>query len=371
MARDPVTPLELVWMRKAEKWKKFEHLVAALHRSEMKGAIVKWNDDIDGRQFDVTVRFEIGPYKYLTVIECKNYIGAVKAEKVESLITKASDIGADKAVMFSSHGFQSGAKAVAKRHGVSLFSLTQTTVIPDEFLLPQQVEYIHIFDVVLVKADGTSFFLPKEPTKLRYYVKETLVEGSCGNMPVAEIINRHQHHLSGLGFDDVLHYSVDLIPASYVTFPRMERDAPILVRSVQWKMANRVARPLKQRTGLDPGLFIMPYEIRDELCGQVRYVEGDALASGESTSLQTDKFYSVGKVGFYYCDSIDGNVAELIMLESYQHGNFLQAAFKIKFNDVDGFCDITGCGYSEVTDPDEIERLRWRLREFRRKPVAP
>jgi hypothetical protein len=150
----------------------------------------------------------------------------------------------------------------------------------------------------------------------------------------------------------------------------MERDAPILVRSVHWKMANRVARPLKKQTGLDPGLFIMPYQIRDELCGQVRYVEDDALTAGESTRLQPDKFYSVGNVGMYYCDNVDESIAKIILLESYQHGNFLQASFTIKFEGLDGYCDLTGCGYSEVTDPEEIERLRWRLREFRRKPVA-
>src|SRR5260370_21554018 len=116
-------------MRTAKKWTKFEHLVAALHRMEMKGAVVTWNDKINGRQFDVTVRFKNGPYNYLTVIECKNHATAVTVEKVDSLVTKATDIGADKAVMFSSCGFQSGAKDVAREHGVPLFSLSQTTEI--------------------------------------------------------------------------------------------------------------------------------------------------------------------------------------------------------------------------------------------------
>src|SRR5438270_9805497 len=106
-------------------------------------------------------------------------------------------------------------------------------------------------------------------------------------MAVRNLITHYEHQLSGLGVDAVVHYSVDLIPASRVTFPSMERDAPIFVRSVQWKMANRVARPLKQRTGLDPSLFIMPYQIKDELTGKVRYVEGDALAAaGELTHMR-------------------------------------------------------------------------------------
>src|SRR5438270_3766912 len=111
-------------------------------------------------------------------------------------------------------------------------------------------------------------------------------------MAVRNLITHYEHQLSGLGVDAVVHYNVDLIPASRVTFPNMERDAPILVRSVEWKMANRVARPLKQPTGLDPALFIMPYQIKDEFTGKVRYVEGDALAAaGEVTPVRPGSFY--------------------------------------------------------------------------------
>ncbi len=52
---------------KTPKWKKFERLVAAIHSAEQKGASVKWNDAINGRQFDVTIRFKEGFYDYLTV----------------------------------------------------------------------------------------------------------------------------------------------------------------------------------------------------------------------------------------------------------------------------------------------------------------
>ncbi len=41
-------------------WKQFERLVAAIHHSESQGGEVKWNDVIDGRRFDVTVRLNTG-----------------------------------------------------------------------------------------------------------------------------------------------------------------------------------------------------------------------------------------------------------------------------------------------------------------------
>lgn len=54
------------------RWRRFERVVAAIHHLETEGAQVAWDDFINGRQFDVTIRFEHGLYKYLSVIECKD-----------------------------------------------------------------------------------------------------------------------------------------------------------------------------------------------------------------------------------------------------------------------------------------------------------
>jgi hypothetical protein len=192
-------------------------------------------------------------------------------------------------------------------------------------------------------------------------VKETVIEGSVGNLALNKLITGYENQLSGLGVDDVVHYNVDLIPASRVTFPNMERDAPILVRSVQWKMANRVARPLKKRTGLDPALFIMPYQIKDEFTGKVRYVEGDALAAaGELTPVRSGSFYRVQNIGLYYCEKIENDIATMILLECCQHGTFVQAIFEVKMDKIRG--------HTEVTDDENLERLRWRLSEFQKTP---
>jgi hypothetical protein len=106
-----------------KKWKMFERIVAAIHLAEQKGATVKWDETIKGRQFDVTVRFKHGLYEYLSVVECKDYATPVPAEKVDALVTKFRDVGADKAIMVAASGFQAGAIDVAKRHGIQLFSL--------------------------------------------------------------------------------------------------------------------------------------------------------------------------------------------------------------------------------------------------------
>src|SRR5258705_11463868 len=108
-----------------KKWKKFERVVAAIHVAENVGATVVWNDHINGRQFDVTIRFKFQFYEYLVLIECKNQKFPVKAEDIDAFVTKSRDAGANKAIVVSGSGFQSGAKTIADKHNIELFTLTE------------------------------------------------------------------------------------------------------------------------------------------------------------------------------------------------------------------------------------------------------
>jgi hypothetical protein len=118
-----------------------------------------------------------------------------------------------------------------------------------------------------------------------------------------------------------------------------------------------------RRTGLDTGLFIMPYQIKDELTGDMRYVEGNALAAaGELTHMRARSFYRLDNVGLYYCKKILGQLDTMFLLECYQHGTFVQVVFKTKTDNIRR--------YTEVKDDDELERLRWRLSEFQKTPYA-
>ena len=122
--------------RNAEpKWEGFEKLVAAIHKAETEGAIVTWNEKIDGRQFDVTIRFKTGFYDYLTFIECKDCGTLVSVDKVEAFATKAKRYNANKSIMVSARGFQSGAIKAAKELNIQLFSLKQIDKQSYEWLM--------------------------------------------------------------------------------------------------------------------------------------------------------------------------------------------------------------------------------------------
>jgi hypothetical protein len=106
-------------------WKRFERLVTAIHKAESSGGVVKWNEVIDGRQFDATIRFEHAIYSYLTVIECKHGVKPVEVEDVDAFVTKSRSVGASKGVMVSSSGYQEGCYRVARENKVGLYTLTE------------------------------------------------------------------------------------------------------------------------------------------------------------------------------------------------------------------------------------------------------
>ena len=133
-------------------WKRFERLVAAIHHAESKGGKVNWNDVIQGRQFDVSVRFKYGLHEYLTVVECKDYASKVPVEKVDALVTKSRDVKANKAILVSANGFQSGCVEVAERYGVKLLTLNEKIDLKVEDLAQEVTPALNIYSVRFVKS---------------------------------------------------------------------------------------------------------------------------------------------------------------------------------------------------------------------------
>ncbi|MGH6870034.1 MAG: restriction endonuclease [Rhizomicrobium sp.] len=71
-------------------------------------------------EIDITARFTALGANYLTLVECKHYRRPVGREKVQALWTKMQSVGAQKGILFSVSGFQSGAVEFAEAHGIGL-----------------------------------------------------------------------------------------------------------------------------------------------------------------------------------------------------------------------------------------------------------
>jgi restriction system protein len=76
--------------------------------------------------FDVTVRFRNMTGDHLVLIECKRHRRKVERELVMVLYGKIQSVGAQKGMLFSTAGFQSGAVEYAQQHGLALVRLDET-----------------------------------------------------------------------------------------------------------------------------------------------------------------------------------------------------------------------------------------------------
>ena len=82
---------------------------------------------LSGRKIRVDVSFEgqlLGAH-ILGLVECKCYKSRVEVSDVEGFHSKLDDIGAHKGIMFTTVGYEAGAKQVAKGRGIALFILRE------------------------------------------------------------------------------------------------------------------------------------------------------------------------------------------------------------------------------------------------------
>ncbi len=107
------------------KWKKFEEFVASLQSLSTPDAVLKHDDKIKGksgviRQIDVSVRYKLGQFDLLIVIDCKDWKNPVDIADVGSFIDMVEDVEANKGAIVCNAGFTDGAKKRAIEKGIDL-----------------------------------------------------------------------------------------------------------------------------------------------------------------------------------------------------------------------------------------------------------
>lgn len=74
-------------------------------------------------QIDIYCEFVAIGVKFKVLAECKKYKYPIEREKVAVLADKLHSIGAQKGILISTSGFQSGAAKYAKVHGIALIQI--------------------------------------------------------------------------------------------------------------------------------------------------------------------------------------------------------------------------------------------------------
>ncbi|MDJ0901577.1 MAG: restriction endonuclease [Xenococcus sp. MO_188.B8] len=347
----------------SNNWKEFERIVTAIHIAETKGAKVVWDETIEGRQFDVTIRFKQGLYSYLTLIECKKYKNPISVDKIDSFVTKSRDANANKAIIISTSGFQSGCLKVAKRHSIELFTLKETVQVPEEFI-GSKTPALLIYDICLIfdSEKKSRYNLPDENGKLAYLGEKSLLIIDGKEIDLHSLINQE---LSLVSIEDNFPIKKSIaLEKSLITVPDLfdKKEISAIEFSCNLvELARYKGLPLDHH---QIEKIHTVYELFDAVKNEKASIEALNLSLGFDTIMEAGKFYTKPLIGAnYFCKEIDNNIAHLFQVESYYYGNLIQAELWQNIIEYQK-------QYIEILDTNEVERLRKMYEKLQQTEIS-
>lgn len=357
-----------------------ERVIAGIHTITTTNADVTWNEVINGRQFDVVVRFKLGSLRYLVLVEVKNRTRKTGTSDMEAFVQKAKDQNANKAVFVTAAGFQDGAIKIAKRHGVDLFTVSFDHA---DCSLPESPELIsmrnghasrlrkdalqvtigepHIINnierIALIYADGTVWDVPSEQSQMAYCCAKTILSEERTLQDVLQVVAHARPDP-----DQSQSMRIPLEPHTPVVPPDRFFVPAGVVTAIDVTVAGRQARPLSGPTLIDPSCFSAPVVYTNVLTGESsRFGLSQLPLGGKRVSV--GRFYFLyHPLRYYYSDAIKGQLVRWILVESFQNGQLVAVTLMqdVKFSSF----------YIPVTDKKILNRLQGRLDDYRRQSAA-
>ena len=147
---------------------------------------IKHNDHFvahDGTyQIDISAEYTALGVKNTVLIECKKYTRSVERKVVTDLCKKIETLGANKGIIISTAGFQSGAVQFAKQHGIALLQMIDrklkhivNSVVPDKIymlLMCQMDLYLPSYFVMKWDCEACYPYNEIYPTSEMYKIAE-------------------------------------------------------------------------------------------------------------------------------------------------------------------------------------------------------
>ena len=362
-----------------------ERIVKGIHALNNPDATVDWNVQIEGRQFDVVMKFTKGAYRFLVLIEVKDWTKSISAEQIEAFITKANDKLANKIVFVTKSGYQSGAISVAKRHGVDLFQLRfkPGNLAKDgrSFLLlkkmpdgsmkslgvrtardnPEQrlslgdpTPINAIEECLLNYADGTQIALPNESSQMQYYVEKTkMSDGRSLDDVIGEILKEDS-------FGRPTKKEYRFTKQTQLSPPDSYFIKSGIIESISIEYTTTSGTPIYGNTSIEPTSIAPIAEYENAITSERIETDVSVLPVGEELPEPGQFYFSYHPLRYFYCESFENNIVGLVLVESFQSGHLFRLRAK---QDVKYFWQ-----YIKVTDKTILKRLEGRLTDFNNLP---
>lgn len=345
--------------------KHLERLVAAIQYAESIGAIVTWNDTINGRQFDVTVRFKYGLHSYLTVIECKEYTSKVSVEKVDALVTKSRSVNANanKAILVSTRGFQSGCFPVAEQNGIQLLVLTESSTATGADLIARIAPALNIFDVTFVTADGAADVEFEDwGGRLAYLMSSSTVRSPTRVCSPNELVNSWQTSRPEVrpGCENSIELPLD---AGTILEMLYEEPAPVVALRFKCALIDVIVPKAPVFDNHIRQALLSKVELHDGKGNLIHTAKLNDIPLGFDTAVALGRFYELPTLcNRYYCEKIENELVTWVLVESYQYGVLAQCRLQQKL--------AFGKHYVPVADEVVTRRLQRMLDHYLKRPGA-
>ncbi|MCW5690805.1 MAG: restriction endonuclease [Pseudolabrys sp.] len=356
-----------------------ERVVAGIQAVTTTEAEVNWNETIDGRQFDVVVRFKVGTLRYLVVVEVKNRKRPASAEMIEAFITKARDRNANKIVFVTTGGYQSGAMDVARKHDISLFTVSFDETKPRlpetaaflsvqlrerrngeeaELSIGEDTLITNIVDLKLRYTDGKTYNLPDEQSQAQYYMGKTKADDGRS---LHELLSSAAFAAPAL--DETRPETLSLNPPIAITPPDEYFFPRGSLVAIEFKAVGRMGKPIRGNVRVDPNLFTLPVVYTNMLSGESFEFPLESLPIGEKRVSPGEFYCGYHPLAYYYCVGIQNDTVTWKVVESFQSGELVRAQTKqhVKYS----------CHYLPVTDKKLLNRLQSRLEDYDRLSAQP
>jgi restriction endonuclease len=349
-----------------------ERVVAGIQAATHDAADVQWNEIINGRQFDVVVRFTLASLRYLVLFEVKNRKRKASAEDLDAFVTKSRDQNANKAVFVNVAGFQSGSKTVAKKHGIELFTVHfdrnradlspslsgvvfknhEAPIEPPNLSISEPQPVLQLVNVKLIFVNGKSYKMPNESTQVNYYMNKTVFhDGSPLGTAMDPFgyakIEEGEELIDSVKFDPPRM----IVPPDDYYFPAGD------LKEIQCRIKLIEAKMLSGNILIDPSAFGNPVIYKNALTEEELEFTLDQLPLG-GESVEPGSFYmQIHPLMYYHCDKVEGDLVTWSMIESFQNGQMSRATFiqKTKY----------AVHFIPVRDKVTVSRLKRRLVDYR------
>lgn len=325
-------------------------LRAAIQLAEARGAIVKWNDSVDDLQFYATIRIRRGSCVYLLVVDCIEIETPLGVEAIEAFAAKSKAAKAQMAFLATMYDHTQEAATFAVRNGIRLLTHDNIPSHLAEEICAYFEPVINVRDFRFERTDGNGdIVVPEEPELLKYFMQEMAIESSNLQTVPERIVNDQYATLAAKANGSPQWCRV-LFPQN-VTIRHPNTGHRTSVKAFRFMFQLMSAHDLARKDGLGVDPYLIDSDLVEAIHRRNPSADPNKVKNGFDTHFKVGAYYYNPRFRFsYYCEAIKKSLARMMLVESYQAGQLIQARLRVPLS--------ASSKFIEITDLAEIARLK-------------